>query len=402
MEVQFIVIGCWLTSKNSLTFRLKLRRNYILLLNGMSTIKNLIKITVLLVFLTGGICVKSYTQEEPEVFKPTLKWSGFTHIWTGYVQRDSLDVHYGFSVRYFRWKASGKLTPNVKWVTQIGLDRGNPALLDVFLSYEPVEYLNVRFGQFPVPGAKSGVLSSSIWSTASMVLNDRATITQNWNSNAGLSGFRSGGIMAYGGFLDKKVNYYVMAAMPHAGPAFYWNPSVKSPKYENDENGIALFSRLEVVPINKMEVGVNFHTGQGTSLDSIQINRLSYGFYLLTRQEKLYVMAEYIGGGNEQLINDVKSSDFNYNGYFIEAAYKVTEQLEPVVRYDSYTPDDENPDANGYNRYNNLTIGVNYYPAKNIAIMFNYVARMEDAAPGFEEIDNALFYFQLRYKFSSK
>jgi hypothetical protein len=341
-------------------------------------------------------------QEEPKEFTPTFNWSGFTHIWTGYVQRDTLDGHYGFAVRYLRFKAFGKLTENVKWTAQFAFDKGIPSFLDVHMSYEPKDYLKVRFGQFPVPGAKSGVFSSPIWSTTKMVFNDRTTVTQNWASNAGLKGYRSGGLMFYGSVLDKMISYYVMAAMPHAGPNYYFNPSVKTPVYENDENGTALFSRLEVRPYEKTEVGFNFHTGQGTSFDTIQTNRGSYSFYVLTRQKKFFAMAEYIGGTNEQLINDVKDSDFSYSGYYVEVAYKFSKKYEPAIRYDSYTPIVDGSDGNGYKKYDNVTIGINYYPTKNIAIMANYVARMEDPEAGVKEIDNNLIYFQLRYKFASK
>lgn len=341
-------------------------------------------------------------QEEEKAFAPTLNWSGFTHIWAGHVQSANEHGDYGFSVRYMRFKASGNLMENVKWEAQFAFDKGSPSILDVNLSYEPSDYFKVRFGQFPVPGAKSAVFSSSLWSTSKMFFNDRTAITQNWASNAGLKGYRSGGAMFYGNIIENKLHYYVMAAMPVAGTDNYFNPNVKTPVYENDVNGASLFSRLEVTPAENIELGVNFHTGKGISADTITAERGSYTLYCLMRQAKLFVMTEYIAGKNTTSINDVKNSEFSYNGYYIEVGYKFLKKYEPAIRFDSYTPDTDNPDKYGITKYNNVTLGFNYHPAKNIVLMTNYVIRMEEPETGFDEIDNNLFYVQLRYKFASK
>nr|WP_319397710.1 porin [uncultured Carboxylicivirga sp.] len=351
-------------------------------------------LTAFLFFISGN----AIAQEEKS-FEPTLKISGFTHMWIGYVQRDSLDVHYGFIPRYVRLKATGKLTTNVKYGAQFSYDKGTPSLLDIYLSYEPYSYFNIRFGQFPVPGIKSAVHSSSLWSTTKMKLNDRPTISQNWNSNVALSGFRSGGIMFYGDIYNSIVHYYVMASMPHAGPNYYWNPSVKSPRYENDENGLALFSRLEFTPIKNTETGISFHTGSGTVGDTIKTNRNSFSVYFLTHYQKLHLMTEYIAGMNKQFINDIEDSEISYSGFYAEATYLITSNLEPAFRYDYYIPIKDGFDSNGIKKYSNVTFGINYYPSKNIALMTNYVIRTEDAITGTDKIHNDLFYFQLRFKF---
>ncbi len=337
-------------------------------------------------------------QDEKD-FTPTLKWSGFTHMWVGYVQRDSNDVHYGFIPRYVRLKASGKLRPKVNWAAQVAYDKGTPSLLDIYLSYEPVSYFKIRFGQFPVPGVKSAVHSSPLWSTSKMRLNDRPTITQNWNSNVALSGFRSGGIMFYGSVLESQFQYFVMLSMPHAGPNYYWNPSVKSPIYANDENGLAVFSRFEYSPVKDMEMGISLHTGSGTVGDTIQTDRKSFSLYFLTRLNKLHIMTEYIAGMNEQFIHDKKDSDFSYSGFYAESTYLITSRLEPALRYDYYIPIKDGFDSSGIKKYANVTIGLNYYAAPNIALMSNYVIRAEDPGAVSSKIHNDLFYVQLRYKF---
>nr|WP_321411284.1 porin [uncultured Carboxylicivirga sp.] len=355
--------------------------------------------TIVISMLACILIVPCNLAQDQKEFTPTLEWSGFTHMWIGYVQRDNLDVHYGFIPRYVRLKASGKLTPDVQFAIQASYDKGTPALLDVFLSYEPLPYFKVRVGQFPVPGIKSAVHSSPLWGTSKMKLNDRPTIAQNWNSNVALSGFRSGGLMFYGGITDDKVQYFAMISMPHAGPNYYWNPSVKSPRYENDENGLALFSRLEFRPAKNVETGFSFHTGSGTVGDTIKTNRNSFSVYFVTQYHKLYFMTEYIAGMNKQFLNEIKDSEFNYSGFFAETGYKIAPKLEPTLRYDYYIPIKDAFDAIGYKKYSNITVGLNYYASKNIALMTNYVMRTEDPAEGYSTIHNDLFYVQLRFKY---
>lgn len=336
---------------------------------------------------------------QDEEFKPTFKWKGFTHMWGSYVQQDSLDAQYGMTIRYLRMKAYGKLTPKLKWTVQYGFDKGNPALVDVFMKYEHSDLLHVTVGHFPVAGAKSGVMTSSLWSTTKLKFNDRNTIGQNWATLSG--GYRNTGVMLSGGLWDKKLNYYIMPTMSKGGAGNFLNASVKSPWGNHSENGVALYNRLEAKPTDKIETGGSFHITDGVIDEATQIARSSYSIYFLTRQEKLYVMGEVIGGNVTTEVDDVESKT-DYFGYVAEAAYKVTDKVEPAVRYDSYTPSDGNPDKHGFENYNNLTVGLNYYPIKPVALMFNYVLRMETPADGFEEINNDMIYLQLRLKFASK
>lgn len=343
-----------------------------------------------------------HAQEEQKEFEPSFYWSGFTHIWAGAVQRDSLDTQYGIAVRYFRFKAFGNLTPKVKWAAQIAFDKGSPSLRDIHISYEPVSFFKIRFGQFPVPGAKSAVFSSPLWSSTKMMFNDRAPIVQEWASHAGLSGYRSAGAMFYGNIIDKKLSYYVMGAIPKAGASNYFNVNVKTPMYNHPESGLAMFSRLEFKPMEKIETGVNFHTGKGTQLDTTITKRLSYSVYVISREGNLFVMAEYIGGKVNTDFNTAADKELKYNGYKIELAYNIAKKIEPAIRYDSYLPNDDKADKYGYKRYNNVTLGLNYYAHKKVILMANYVLRMESPVAGAESIDNNLFYIQLRYLFTNK
>lgn len=349
--------------------------------------------------LISSFLLQVGAQNEEEKVTPTFNWKGFTHIWASHVQQDNQDANYGFTIRYLRLKAYGVLTKDIKWTAQFSFDKGNPAILDVHLTYAPESYLKLRVGQFPVPGAKSGVFSSALWSTTKMKFNDRATVTQNWASNAGLSGYRSGGAMVFGDILDKKLHYYVMAAMPVSGSGNYLNASVKNPVYGSIENGLAMYSRIEFNPMKEIETGVNFHVGKGVTDDTNTTKRMSYTLYFLMRKGPISAMVEYIGGKNEYLINDNSIGDLVYNGYLLELGYKMAEKYEPSIRYDYYKPNDGNADGYGYESYSNLTLGFNYYPMKSIAIMFNYVLRFEKAGSGFEEIDNNMAYLQLRYFF---
>ncbi len=361
---------------------------------------------VIISALMAMVILGGLKAQESDVFKPTFNVSGFTHLWTGYGQYEE-DDQYGFVVRYARLKAFGDLTPNVKWTLQFGFDKGVASLYDIYLTYEPASYAKIRFGQFGVPGAKSSIFTSPLWSSTKMIINDRPMITQNWNSNAGLSGYRSGGAMFFGEILDSKLHYYLMVGMPKSGPNYYFSTSVKNPIATKDENGFAGFGRIEYRPTKEIEFGINYHLGKGTTDDTISVKRSSYSAYFLTKQEKLYVMAEFIAGANETSINDnvITDDDLKYNGYFVDLGYRFAGKYMPAIRYSSYTPNDNEVDGNGFKKYDNITIGFNYYPSDNIALMLNFVKRLEETGEGIEKIDNDIAYLQLRYifpKLSSK
>lgn len=348
---------------------------------------------LLIIFILGGLApVVTIAQEEEPKFEPTFKWSGFTHMWATYAQRDSLDAHYGVNVRYLRFKASGKLTPKVSYGAQFGFDKGAAGLVDLYVKYDVADYFGLQAGRFAVPGIKSGVLTSSIWSSSKLIFNDRATITQQWaSSNNGLLGYRRQGVMVYGAVMDKMIRYYVMAATASNS---YFTANVKSSSYDYGLNGMSVHSRLEVVPVENIEVGVNFNTGSAVKTDTIEYTSMSYSAYALARQKTYYAFVEYVSGvgGGEFLNSGLEMADLEYNGFIAEVAYKFAGKYEPAVRYDTYVPDAE-VDVT----FSNLTFGFNFYPSSNIALMANYVMRMEEVG----EFDNDMFYVQLRYKFKS-
>ncbi|WP_430815933.1 porin [Carboxylicivirga sp. RSCT41] len=357
----------------------------------------------IILHLVNNICPfagQLYAQESPVKFSPTLKWTGFTNIWSGYAQRDSLDAYYGLNVRHLRIKASGKLAPQVKYTVQFAFDRGNPALLDVHLSYEHNDFFKVRFGQFGVPGAKTGALSSPMWSTTKMVFNDRSTITQNWMSNTGLKGYRAGGIMIYGQILKRKLHYFFMGAFPNTGPNYYWNSSVKNPSYEDNENRRALFTRLEYRPIDEIEMGISYNIGKSSG-DTTTIDRASYSAHFLLKKEKLRLMAEYIAGENNHYTHNIRNKNYSYLGYLFELSYHLNSQIEPSIRFDSYQPDTNKTDNFGFNKYDNITLGVNYYPSKNIALMTNYIIRSESNISNDYTLHNNILFVQLRFLFKA-
>jgi len=342
---------------------------------------------VLIIGLTTPLAI--FAQDEEPKFEPTFNWSGFTHMWATYEQKGEADAQYGVNVRYLRFKAFGKLAPKVSYAAQFGLDKGNASLVDVYLKYEPSEYLGIQAGRFGVPGIKSGVMTSSIWSSTKLIFNDRATITQKWHkSNSNMVGYRRQGVMLYGSLMDKFIRYYVMGATTSDS---YFETSVGSSK-SIDKNGLTMYSRIEVAPVENVELGVNFNTGTATVIeDDSELKSMTYSAYALTRQKTYYAFVEYIAGAGETVDAD---NEVQYNGLIAEGAYKFGGKYEPAVRFDFYVP---NSDADI--QYQNLTLGFNYYPSKNIALMANYVVRMEDETM---ETDNDMFYIQLRYKFASK
>ena len=344
----------------------------------------------LIVILFFAISFSSFSQEEENKFVPTLKFKGFTQLLFSATDYPD-EAPYGFSIHRLRIMPYGNLTKNISYLFHFGYDKQNAILFDAKINFKIVDQFQVLAGQFASPGAKSGTVADELWSTPKMNLFQRSMVTQNYNSNMNMLGYRDVGVQLHGYLFDKKFYYATMLANPVANNLF--TPSVKKPAYQHEVNGIKSWSRIEFYPIKGM--GIGGFVGLNTYKDSVDNFDNSYGAHFIYRSDGLRVFTEFISG--EKTSDTEWGEDFKYNGYFLEIGYVFNKKLMPIIGVDMYYPKVNSYDSFNVERYTNLTLGLNYYIGKRIKIMANYVARFEKMNNDIDPLTNDLFMLGLQF-----
>ncbi|CAA6798712.1 MAG: Unknown protein [uncultured Sulfurovum sp.] len=104
----------------------------------------------------------------------------------------------------------------------------------------------------------------------------------------------------------------------------------------------------------------------GYNLNNIHIN----GLYAQSKVSDASAVA----------ISNASTASGKGSGYYVTAAYDVTNEWSPFVQYEKYNRFDEKFDATGASTASgkdivNTTIGVNYKPTPNVVLKANYVMR---------------------------
>ena len=328
---------------------------------------------ILLIFMVSGISLYS-----------DINFKGLIQSWFSYSNQGEDDNNtFGFTIRRVRFNPYGTFTKNIKWGLQLSWDKQSAALLDAYLDFHLSANFNIKIGQFAAPGAKSGVLTSS----GHLDMVERSAITQVWNTNNNLFGYRAIGLQAYGEFANKKVYYALMLANNSTTSIF--NPSVKSSTYSHEDNGLTIWGRVEAKIMEGMAAGLFYGEGKISNTSYV---KNSYGAHLYYQKNALNFKAEYISGKF-----GIEGSETQYSGGYISIGYKV-DKIEPIVRYGFYSPNDGNSDSKGVEKYDNITAGINYFYNKNIKFQVNYIHRME-IMEGDNSLNNDLFYINIQYIF---
>lgn len=314
----------------------------------------------------------------------TVQFKGGVQVWLSHAGQGADDAGYGFTLRRVRLKPYGSFSDKIKWTLHAGWDKQSARLIEVYVDFLFSKGFNLRVGQFTPPGTISGTLTSSF----KLDFLERPMVTEKWADHNDLTGFRSIGIQADGEFLDDKLYYAVMVANPKT--ADLYNPSIKSTGYSHDSNGVMVWGRLEARLVKGLKLGAFIGTGKETDTDYV---RTTYGAHFYYENKGINFKAEYIAGkfGIENL-------ETEYNGFYAVLGYK-TGKVEPIARYDAYSPKNGTADSAGVETYNNYTLGINYFHSKNITFQANYLLRDESMAAGFDKIKNNIFYVCCQYTF---
>jgi phosphate-selective porin len=317
------------------------------------------------------------------VLAAEIKFGGYIHAWFSYGDLDNDGSGaYGFTLRRVRLKPYGSLSKSIKWGLQVGWDKQTASLIEIYLDFDLSKAFKIKIGQFPVPGAISGTLTS----TTRLDFIERAAVTDHWGENSALLRHRGVGLQVYGNLFNEKLYYAVMIANPRTSSLF--SPGIKSPGYSHEDNGVTLWGRVEAALMKGFKIGAFYSEGKTTDTDSDYI-RDSYGAHLFYSKDPVNFKIEYIAGGY-----GIEGEETRYNGMYTVLGYKIG-KLEPIVRYGLYTPNNGHPDNIGVETYKNLTLGMNYYPGSKLKFQVNYVSKNEKGI----KLTNNLFYINLQFVF---
>jgi len=319
--------------------------------------------------------------------RPTeIKFKGLAQTWFYYIEQNSSENNvYGFTLRRVRFKPYGSFSNSINWALQFGWDMQVARLLDAYLDFQIFRNLQLRIGQFTVPGS----ISSSLTSSGELDLIERCEITLKWGRDSGLSSYRAVGAQIHGKLIQNKLYYAFMIANPRTYGIF--TPSLKETEYINENDGNALWGRIQATLLDGLTWGAFFGVGQeGTN----EIKRSSYGVHLFFVKNGINLKMEYIYG--QVIENEQKKI---YKGLYFILGYRIN-KFEPIIRYNFYVPNQGDMDDYGVKKYKAFTMGFNYFHNKNIKGQVNYVIRNGSMAEGFDEsIKSNIFYINLQFSF---
>ncbi|MBN2730143.1 MAG: hypothetical protein JXR53_13040 [Bacteroidales bacterium] len=262
-----------------------------------------------------------------------------------------------------------------------------PHLLDAYVSYTRFgKYAKISLGQFKSPFS----LEQNTGCSELYTVNRSDVVTQ-------LAGpMRDLGVMVSGGN-DTTLLRYSLGFMNGTGLGVY------------DDNGNKhLVGRLTVKPLEFLQVGGSFRTGKvnPTNPDSVKNDLYRYAGEVKVDYKNFMFQGEYMmgtdrlyspsmvpvyGGCGGIVAYDTKiAGDYHKSGYYAMISYKTSWNIEPVIKFDSYTADSDTSNAWS----DRLTFGINYFINDYSRLQINYVYVNEPTA-----VTNDMLIIQLQAKF---
>lgn len=259
-------------------------------------------------------------------------------------------------------------------------EAGNPFIIDAFITYNRFEYAKASLGQFKKPlGLELTTPCSGLHTIQRSNFVNELTGPTN----------RDLGLMILGGKKDGLINYQV-AVMNGNGVG-----------QENSDQFMDYYGRLVISPVKFVRVGGSMLYGrdEATVEGAPSDERYRYGADLDFEYNNFRVQSEYMYGKDVGSYTtgggcggppELHSGSIKRAGFFVMGMYKITDQIQPVVKYEQY-----NTDMSKDNINQTTTIGINYFFNDWTRMQINYLYKAEDPA----EIKNDALLVQLQVKF---
>lgn len=172
-------------------------------------------------------------------------------------------------------------------------------------------------------------------------------------------------------------------------------------------------ARLTIKPVQFLTIGANYRFGAHPAQSptaTTDDTRMRYGFDATLDWNNIFVRGEYIYGSNAGSYTtgggcggpiEVHEGSVDQAGYYIMAAYMTPWRVQPVVRYETFDPNnatnfDEFPDAKD-DIQDVITFGLNYHFNDWTRVQLNYLYKAEES--GNVEYPNDEILFQVQVVF---
>ncbi len=306
----------------------------------------------------GEIRLGGYVQAQAEFGDPgDARWTGLSSNDRFYVRRARLAV-YGSFLEDFTYRLEGD------FAGALGQQTGLRAqLTDGWASYNPLDFLNVRLGQFfPTFGWEKRLSPVLEQSVELSLATDR------------LLPDRQLGVQASGGVLDNRLRYYLGL----------FNGNNMNNNF-NDNEAFQVVPRIEGTAwkgkIANRDSFVNVGISAFTSDDNAVAVAPEYGFagntfagyrYALGADAQIRIGPVDLWFEQMMIQHDPAGSrpDFTTYGGYAQATYLITPKIQALAKYEYYDPDD---DVDG-DWTTTGTLGLAYlFRGDNLKVMLNYL-----------------------------
>lgn len=312
-----------------------------------------------------------------EAFNPTLKPIAWGQI--HYLDDAGLTSSETFMLKRMRAGVQANVSPRVGFHFQVeAMGSGNnldATLIQGWVDYRLHDALNIRVGQFKYPfGLEVSATGPPVWKFVH-------------------PSYASGGIAKK---LGQEGGAYRDLGLQLAGEVNLGKPFVLGYQLMGmNGNGINtvdtdgmkdIVGRTYIQLPNGIRAGVSYyagHTGEETS----RWNEEALGFHAHVRHQiwgrALEIQGEYMQGRYRLAEGRVKSQ-----GYYLYAAYTLSQAIETGLRYDTFSP-------NAETQHHRVTAMLGYYLAAKQRINVNYEIRHDDGASSIGNLVVVQFQFGL-------
>ena len=254
----------------------------------------------------------------------------------------------GFDVRRAYLDFKGNATNELSYRVQLDFAT-SPKILDAYVEWKPSKFIGLQAGQFKLPYTLENPYSPTTLETA-----DNSQVISKLISDYSNNGRDIG--LAINGSLLPKEGYNLIE---------YKIGLVNGNNINTTDNNTTkdVYGTVLINPLKALTIGASLYKGQyGVEATKYSRNRASFGAKY--DDGKLLVRAEYVEGE----IGTTQANLKNANGYYVSAAYFVTNKLQPVLKYDFYKND--NTDSNS--EITNYVVGLNYWVTPKVRLQANY------------------------------
>lgn len=277
---------------------------------------------------------------QPAAAQTDLRVGGYLQTWYVADQKtvtgaDETSRTNGFRMNRARLVAKGNISEKFSTTTWFEFASGTDILLDFHIDLHLKSWLNVRIGQFIMPGQShdTGKLVSS-----KLIFWDRPNVTTALARGMGYTAFRDIGLMIYGS--HGKLRYGI-----HAGNGFdrFSQPGIQ---ISEREFGSGLYgARIDYRITEAVSVGGHLSTNQQRNVvqqsgDPFDINRSSYSLRFAAKDfliDGLYTQLEWMGlnaGDDSRGIRLNEDGQYNLHGIYIDIGYMLNRNWHLTSRYD--------------------------------------------------------------------